>query len=141
MLSASTAPSHPTLRFVLVRNLPDPLVSMVTLLQVVDALCVRSVPTTTGAVVWFPEGSQSPAAGQAAPETLTDRRGSARPQEREAERAWSTNSRGWQTSRPAAARCSEHPGLALATTDAPERATAAVLRSRMALDSSGSITE
>ena len=32
--SASTAPSHPMLRFVLVRNLSDPLVSMVTLLQV-----------------------------------------------------------------------------------------------------------
>src|SRR4051794_726281 len=56
-------------------------------------------------------------------------------------RASSISCIGWRTSRPAAARCSAHPGLADATTGAPERRMEASLRSRMSPARSGCSTE
>ncbi len=133
---------------------PDPLAGLVALAAVLEgvgqAAPARREVSLGGAVaplldgVSRPLGAVDAAALAAAPPgdrrpTGRRHRGGMRPS------ASATRSTGWRTVSPAAARCIAQPGLALATTLAPERlvarSMAATLRSRIAPASAGCSAE
>ena len=133
---------------------PDALAGLLAFGVVLDAIAAGS-PATIEVSLAAAVAPLLPTAGRPlAPADPDDRRAAPRRDGRPPRRrhrpgvspvASATRSTGWRTVRPAAARCIAHPGLALATTVAPDRsvarATAATLRSRTTPASSGCSAE